>query len=93
MMNSNYDSLIYNHYKDRVILMHSLYEGAKVLYCANMLKSALKAFRFALNESEDLLVPLDSNDRLLYLKIKDLIVLIEQYIVRCEDDMRANVCR
>lgn len=93
MMNSNYDSLIYNHYKDRVILMHSLYESAKVLYCANMLKSALKAFHFALNESESLLVPLDSTDRLLYLKIKDLIVLIEQYVVRCEDDMRANVCR
>lgn len=78
MMNLNYDVLIYNYYKDRVILAYMLYEQAKVLYSSNMLKSALKSFDFALNESEALLVPLDSNDRLLYLKIKDLTVLIEQ---------------
>ncbi|EAT6899065.1 hypothetical protein E3J12_16460 [Salmonella enterica] len=92
MMKRNYDSLVYDYYKDRVLLTHFLYEKSKTLYFGNMLESALKSFRFALNESEDLLVPLDSTDRLLYLKIKDLIVLIEQYIVRCEDGMRANAC-
>lgn len=68
----NYDSLIYNYYKDRVCLVASLYDSAVVTYHANMLKSALNVFRFILTESEALLSVLDSNDRLLYLKVTTL---------------------
>lgn len=92
MMGLNYDSLVYNHYKDRLILLRSLYKDAKVLYSANMLKSALQAFRFVFSESDNLLLSLELYDRSLHLKVKDLIALIEQDISRCERDMRDNVC-
>ncbi|EEM6324234.1 hypothetical protein C9H16_22610 [Salmonella enterica] len=88
----NCDSLIYNYYKDRVCLVISLYDRAMVTYHANMLKSALNVFRFILTESEVLLSVLDSNDRLLYLKVDDLIVLIKKYVSLCEQQMRENAC-
>ncbi|EBT6264213.1 hypothetical protein CNZ74_14975 [Salmonella enterica] len=92
MMGLNYDSLVYNHYKDRVILLHSLYKDARALYSANMLKSALQSFRFVFSESDNLLLSLDLYDRSLHLKVKELIALIEQDIFRCECDMRDNAC-